>query len=70
MKVKGTHYHEVYYYWDTFLSKRASLQYYRGTGRELCFGAVKAQANKQIYFIGNAGGLTDKFMGEGILMPY
>lgn len=66
MKVKGTHYHEVYYYWDTFLSKE-SIPYNITEVRdgELCFGAVKAQANKQIYFIGNAGGLTDKFMGEG-----
>ncbi len=66
MKVKGVYHHELYYYWDTFLSKECvSYNITEVRDGELCFGAVKSQVKEQIYFIGNAGGLADKFIGAG-----
>ena len=66
MKVTGIHHHELYYYWDTFLSKEfVSYDITEVRDVELCFGSVKAQAKEQIYFIGNAGILTDKFIEAG-----
>jgi flavin-dependent dehydrogenase len=66
MITKGIMHHELYYYWDTFISEEGIFyNIIEVRDAELSFGFVSSHEKEQLYFIGNAVGFIDRFIGAG-----